>query len=665
MANAYSSDTRGQVQAAGPAVDPGALTVAAIVVAGLYLGQEVLVPLVVAVLLSFVLALPVRFLQGIGLGRRLPVAVVVVLAFAFILTIAGLLTSQLAQLAGDLPRYQTTIREKVSTFRKTASGSGPMERLADMLQGLSEEVNGKEGAPAGAPTLPARGDPVEKPVPVEITNTRTSPLATISGYVAPILHPLTTTALIAVFTVFMLLQRGDLRNRAIRLAGSQDLQRTTAAMNDAASRLSRFFLAQVLLNGGFGLAAGIGLWALGVPSPVLWGILAAISRFVPYVGVVLAAGGPLLLAAAVDPGWTMLVWTAAFFACSEFLLGQVVEPLVYGRSTGLSPVAVIVSVTFWTWLWGPVGLILATPLTVCLVVLGRHVERLEFLDVMLGDRPALTVAESFYQRVLAGDAGEAIESAEAFVKDHPLPTFYDEVAVPGLALAQVDLSRGALDEGRLARISDAMGQLVEELADHLDDEQDPDAKRAEPKRAAGDADLDRSLDEADAKSRDLPVLSADDLPDAWRGDAPVLCVAGRNELDRMSAAMLAQILARHGLPARVEPAEILTIAGSGRLSDSATRVVCLSYLDTSAPVHVRYAVRRIRRRLPDATIVVGSWGLDPGKAQDLCRVARSDVCASRLTEAARICLDAAAPSRAAAPSAANQTCAIPARATAA
>lgn len=639
MADAYSSSSRGQVESKGPGVDASALIMVAIVVAGLYLGRDVLVPLVVAVLLSFVLAIPVRKLQALGLGRTFPVALVVVLAFCALTALAAVITSQLTDLATDLPRYQSTIRDKVTALKSTTSGHGPLERLVGMLQGLSDEVSGKDG-PAAAPVKPGDATP-DRPLPVEITMPRSSAIGMISGYVAPVLHPLATAGLVAVFTIFMLLQRGDLRNRAIRLAGSHDLQRTTAAMNDAAKRLSRFFLVQVLLNSGFGLLVGIGLWAIGVPSPTLWGILAAISRFVPYVGVVIAAGGPLILAAAVDPHWTMFAFTAAFFAASELLLGQVIEPLVYGHSTGLSPVAVIVSVTFWTWLWGPIGLILATPLTVCLVVIGRHVDRLEFLEVMLGDRPPLTVVESFYQRILAGDAGEAIEQADDFLKAHSVLTFYDDIAVRALGLAQADLARGALDEARLGRISDTVGQLVEDLAEREGDPTAQDARKADTKRAAGDADLDAALDESDARARDLPTLDRASLPAGWNGEAAVLCIAGRNELDRAAAAMLVQVLGRHGLGARAESAEVLTSAGVVRLFDPSVQTVCLCYLDTSSPAHVRYATRRIRRRLPNARIVVGAWGISEGDAKALCEAARSDGCAGRLIEAARLCLDGA------------------------
>ena len=213
-------------------------------------------------------------------------------------------------------------------------------------------------------------------------------LQSLQSLISPLLHPLATTGIIIIFVIFILLQREDLRNRLIRLAGSHDLQRTTAALDDAASRLSRLFLIQLLVNGSFGVVIGIGLWLIGIPSAILWGILAGVLRFVPYIGAFIAAAFPLALAVAVDPTWSMLLWTVALFVVVEPIVGHVIEPMVYGHSTGLSPVAVVASATFWTALWGPIGLVLATPLTVCLVVLGRHVERLEFLDVMFGDRPA-------------------------------------------------------------------------------------------------------------------------------------------------------------------------------------------------------------------------------------------------------------------------------------
>ena len=296
-------------------------------------------------------------------------------------------------------------------------------------------------------------------------------------------------------------------DRAHPSGRSGDLQRTTAALDDAASRLSRLFLNQLLINTGFGLLIGAGLWLIGIPSAVLWGILATVLRFVPYIGSIIAAAFPLALAVAVDPGWSMLAWTAVLFFAVEPAIGQIVEPMVYGRSTGVSPVAVVVSATFWTALWGPIGLVLATPLTVCLVVLGRHVERLAFLDVMFGDRPALSPAEIFYQRMLAGDPAEATEKAEEFLKERSLSSYYDEVAIKGLQLAQVDLDRDALDQSRLVRIRDTVLEFANDLSDQND--QEPMGERP-----TTDAETAAAVEAAAAEPAyaDLPILQTEELP---------------------------------------------------------------------------------------------------------------------------------------------------------
>src|SRR3981081_952077 len=306
------------------------------------------------------------------------------------------------------------------------------------------------------------------PVPVEVRQPDPGALESLQSLISPLLHPLATTGIIIIFVIFILLQREDLRNRLIRLAGSHDLQRTTAALDDAAGRVSRLLLIQLLLNGTFGVVIGTGLWMIGVPSAILWGILAGVLRFVPYIGAAIAAAFPLALAVAVDPTWSMRLWTLPLFLIVEPIVGHVIEPMVYGHSTGLSPVAVVASATFWTALWGPIGLVLATPLTVCLVVLGRHVERLEFLDVMFGDRPALSPPEIFYQRMLSGDADEASEKAEEFLKERSLSSYYDEVALKGLQLAQADAERGALSPDRLTKIRDAVGEFVSNLSDGED-----------------------------------------------------------------------------------------------------------------------------------------------------------------------------------------------------
>src|SRR6478752_4563556 len=486
-------------------------------------GREIIIPIALAILLSFVLAPLVGLLQSIRIPRGLAVVSVVITAFALIFAMGSLLANQLTQLAGDLPRYQSTISEKIQAVRDTTAGRGTLERAYGMLKDLRKELDKpKEAATAlGGGASPNATQP-PKPVPVEVRQPDPGALESLQSLISPLLHPLATTGIIVIFVIFILLQREDLRNRLIRLAGSHDLQRTTAALDDAASRLSRLFLIQLLLNGSFGVIIGLGLWLIGVPSAILWGILAGVLRFVPYIGAAIAAAFPLALALAVDPTWTMLLWTVALFVVVEPVVGHVIEPMVYGHSTGLSPVAVVASATFWTALWGPIGLVLATPLTVCLVVLGRHVERLEFLDVMFGDRPALSPPEIFYQRMLAGDPSEAAEKAEEFLKERSLATYYDEVALKGLQLAQIDAARGALDQARLTKIRDAVREFASDLADQDD--------RAPAKvEITTDAEASSAVESVaeNPTLENLPILSKDNLPLEWQGEHPVLCVAGR------------------------------------------------------------------------------------------------------------------------------------------
>ncbi len=613
---------------------------AVIIIATLYFGREIFIPIAMAILLSFVLAPLVGLLQRIRVPRAIAVVSVVILAFGLIFALGSLLASQLTQLAGDLPRYQSTISEKIQSFRDTSAGRGTLERASGMLKDLSKELDKpKEGE--ASPSLGSRLVPKPPapllPVPVEVRQPDPGALESLRALISPLLHPLATTGIIIIFVIFILLQREDLRNRLIRLAGSHDLQRTTAALDDAASRLSRLFLIQLLLNGTFGVVIGIGLWLIGIPSAILWGILAAVLRFVPYIGAAIAAAFPLVLAVAVDPGWTMLLWTLALFLVVEPVVGHVIEPMVYGRSTGLSPVAVVASATFWTALWGPIGLVLATPLTVCLVVLGRHVERLEFLDVMFGDRPALAPPEIFYQRMLAGDPTEAAEKAEQFLKQRSLSSYYDEVALKGLQLAQADAERGALNPERLQKIRDAVAEFANDLADQDD--------RPPPKLSATtDAEASSAVESVaeDAPYEDLPVLAKGDLPPPWQGEHPVLCVAGRSLIDEAAAIMLGQLSTAHGLSARVEAAEALSTSNIFRLETTGVAIVCLVYLDASAPAHMRYAVRRLRRKLPQATIILGCWikDIDPGALERLRDGAKADLVAGSLGEAVKLCIEA-------------------------
>ena len=370
--------------------------------------------------------------------------------------------------------------------------------------------------------------------------------------------------------------------------------RTYCWLDDAARRLSRYLLVQTAINASFGVLVGTGLWFIGIPNSVLWGILAMLLRFVPYIGPIIAAMFPATLAVAVDPGWSMLFWTCALFLTVEPILGQVVEPFLYGHSTGLSAVAVVVSAAFWTWLWGPVGLLLSTPLTLCLVVLGRHVERLEFLDIILGDQPALTLQENFYQRMLANDPDEAARQAEDFLKEKSLSTYYDEVAVGGLALAQLDVNRGVLEHERRVRIKEAVLGVIDDLSDHT--------SALSP------------LKDAEAVRAATPLGHSQKTAETLHGRI-VMCVAGRGSLDEAAAAMLGQLLERQGVTARVVPSEAVATESIFRLEVTDVEMVCLSYLEPGGFTSARYLVRRLRRKLPSVPIIVGFWTLSEDDAQ--------------------------------------------------
>ncbi len=617
-----------------------AALLAALIVAALYFGRDVFVPLALSILLSFVLAPLVRALQNFRVPRAIAVIGVVLLAFSIIFAIGGVIAAQMTQLAGELPRYESNMRAKIQSVRGTAATNNTLERAADVLQDLGKELNKPKEAPSAAAVAP-KANPVPaqdaRPIPVEVRQPPPTALESIAALISPLLHPLMTSGIVIIFVIFTLLQREDLRNRLIKLAGSHDLQKTTVALNDAAQRLSRLFLSQLALNSAFGLVIGTGLWFIGIPSAVLWGILAGILRFVPYIGVFIAIVFPLALAVAVDPGWSLLLWTAALFLIVEPLVGQVIEPLLYGRSTGLSPLAVVLSATFWTALWGPIGLVLATPLTICLVVLGRHVENLQFLDVMFGDRPPLSPPQLFYQRMLAEDPAEALDNAEQFLKEMPLVTYYDEVALKGLKLAQADLNRDALDALHVQRIRDSVMELVKELDDHEDQQ----AK----KESAQDVEAASAGPVKGSPVGDLPILAKDELAGHWRGENPILCVPGRPGLDEAVASMLAQILSKHGISTRVEGVDAIANANTFRSGKNGIEMVCVSFLNTSSLAQMRFTMRRLRRRLPDVTIVLGSW-IPENDSATLADAVKADFAAVTLHDAAKLCLEQASANQA-------------------
>jgi predicted PurR-regulated permease PerM len=622
----------------------GLLTLATgvVVVAGLYFGREVLVPITLAILLSFVLSPVVELLRAARLPHVLSVLVAVLLGLGAIGAIVGVIGVQVAGLAGDVPKYTSTIERKVEAIRGMTLG-----RLEKVTNGLGSRL--EHAAAPAAPAATAASDSEPKPMPVEVRQTRPDPLTLAKNLLEPILAPLESALIIFIVAVFILMQKEDLRDRLIRLFGSGDLHRTTVAMDDAARRLSRYFLSQLGINAMFGAVVGLGLFFIGVPSPILWGVLGAVLRFVPYVGALIAAALPAALAAAVDPHWMMVIWTVGLFAVAEGVTGQVVEPLVYGHSTGLSPLAVVVAAIFWAWLWGPIGLILSTPLTLCLVVLGRYFDRLEFLDVLLGDRPALTPIENFYQRMLADDPDEALQQAELLLKERSLTAYYDEVVLKGLQLAANDAGRGVLNEAKLEKIKRSVRSVINDLAPHEDSDPQP-SEQAKAEGVVSKAE--RELPKPAAS--DVTAPGSERLAPRWRSPQPVLCLAGRGPLDEAASTILAQLLEKHGLGARVAAYNAASREDIATLDMTGIAMVCVSYLELHGnPAALHYLVRRLKARTPGVPVLVGLWPAEAEVLKDerVRAVVGADYYTTSLRDAVETCVrvahEEAAPAEAA------------------
>ena len=547
-----------------------AVVVGTLVIAALYFGRDVLIPITLAVMLSFVLSPVVNLLQRLRLWRA-PAVILSVLAAIGLLGLVGTaIANQAASLTANAPAYAKTIEAKLQGVQGFAIAK--LAAITNEIGGHKPAVRPASPLPNLAPSAPTPAGP-RPPIPVEVVHGQASPFTIARTVLEPILSPLETTILVLIVAIFVLMQKEDLRDRFIRLFGSSDLHRTTRAMDDAGQRLSKYFLSQAAVNTCFGIVITLGLWAIGIPSPAMWGLMAGLLRFVPYIGSLLAAVAPAALGAAVDPGWGMAIEVIVLFFVVEPFTGYVVEPLLYGHSTGLSPVSVIVSAIFWTWVWGPIGLIMSTPLTLCLVVLGRHVKSLEFFDVLLGDRPALTPVEVFYQRILANNPDEALAQAETLLADRPLVSYYDGVVLPGLKLAVDDQARGTIDDRRAAALSDSMLSVINELGGHID-----------------------------GGSQAMPSGTALGSP------ARVACVAGKGTFDPIVSTMMAQLLRQHGVDARTITNAMVSLQAIAALDLTGVTSIVISYLEvTGTPAELRYLVKRLRQRVPQAGVVVGLW----------------------------------------------------------
>ncbi len=551
-------------------------------------GEEVIVHLVLGILLSFALSPVMGWLRRRGLDRRLALLSSILLAVGLIVGLAWVAYWQASVFAADVPGYEPVLQQKIASLSHMMAGRGVFSDAADVLTrvfGTMQQAT--ESAVASSAAA----------VPVVRIDDDAHGFQALYAVLVPLLAPLGSLFVVILLASFMLAERSGLRNRFIRLTGTEDLQKTTAALDDAGLRVGRMLLTQLAVNGSFGLTIGIALWAIGLPSPFLWGIFAGIMRFVPYVGAFIGLVPPLFVAFAVDPGWHSVFWTLGLFALVEPLVGHVIEPLLYGQRSGLSPVAIIVAATIWAYLWGPIGLVLSTPLTICLVVLGRHVQRLQFLDTLLGDRPVLAPHEIFYQRMLAGDPQEAREQALEFLKGRSLSTYYDDIALAAVRRAHQDIVRGSVSGDRLDRLIESAQQVVAGLADAPDP-----LARGGQAGVEAQAAFDQVRLERDADRR---VFEPSELARGWRGETPVAVLHGDHPLDGLVAAMLAQLLTKHGLRAAALPLSDAAQAPVERMQQVA--LVCLSFVEPLSTLHLRSVSLQVRQAVPKARVMLCIW----------------------------------------------------------
>lgn len=599
---------------AGPSPRFFTLLTCVIVVGVLRVTEDVTIPVALAFLLAFLLSPLVVRLMKWSVPKPLAIVLTAALAFSVIVTVAWQIASQAVALLDELPSYETNLHKKIETLKKPQV-SGSLSHTVVMLEKMWSDLQAPVAeAPPPAATLPTdrNGRPGPTPVPVEVHSINRSPFEMVRDVVLGLFKPLSTAGIVAVFVIAILFQREDLRSRLIRVISGGHLNIAIEAVEDAAQRVARYLLAQLLVNMCFGLTVGLGLSLIGIPHAPLWGLLATLLRFIPFLGPLIAVVFPLVLAIAVDPGWSMLVWTAVLFLTAEILTNNLIEVLVYGASTGVSTLALLLGAVFWTWLWGIAGLFLSTPLTVCLLVLSQYVPSLKFLGVLLGSEPPLSPSAEFYQHMLSMDQEKVFNFAEAYVEKRSLPEFYDEVFVPALLMAEVDRHNGLLAEMRQTFIFQSSRELIEDLV--------------QPGGAA-------------ARGSAGPFGST---PPASSGD--ILIVPARDEADEIVALMLAHLLRLEGRQAAVIAATEMPEERQ-QPADSYRRVF-VSALPPSTLTAAARATRREKQINPSARVFVGVWSSEAklDKLKHRLDPAGADAVVMRLGEAVRLLrADEAAP----------------------
>jgi predicted PurR-regulated permease PerM len=570
-----------------------------VVIATLYFAKVVLIPFALAILFTFILTPLVRWLEKIRIPRIIAVLLVVTLVMAAIGSIGWVVANQLVDVTNQLPDYTTNIKSKIDFFRK--SSPQRLTNATAAVQAISTEIRASATpAPAApAPKTPSSKLPgasaasPAKPVPVEVI----PPAGNFIESLQTFLGPVGTAGIVLVFTIFMLLQREGLRNRFIRLAGSGRLSVMTHAMDEAGDRVSHYLFFQSLVNACYGLLAGIFLYFIHVPNALLWGVIAGLLRFLPYIGPPVGALLPTLFSLAVFNDWTRPLMVLGFFVVLEIAVANFIEPMLYGARTGISSLAILVAAVFWTFLWGPIGLVLSTPLTVCLVVMGRHVPNMQFLNVLLGDEPVLLPSAHFYQRLLAADQVEARQVLNRHLKDKSLEELYDSVVIPALRLAEQDRHRNDLDEESEKFIYQTTKDLVKRLSEEIKDQSGPN-RPGEQATTSGPAD----------KPLEPP-----------KRFSSVVCLPARDEADEIIATMLAQLLERAGYNSQCVPLGSV-VDMLARVEKVKPDIVCVSALPPFAVTHARNLCERLRSQFPNQGIVVGLWDFSGDKAKAASKI---------------------------------------------
>jgi predicted PurR-regulated permease PerM len=580
------------------------------IIAGLYWAQSVLIPVALALLLAFLLGPPVRALQRTGLGstragRVVSVVLVVALVFSLLGGISYVMAQQIVALTQELPQYRGNLRQKIADL----GGVGKPAPLKEM-ESTAKEVIGE---------LQKHELPKRKPEPVPVTVT-SEPI----GFrpFPRLLDALTSAGFVIVLVIFMLIERQDLRNRLIRLIGYGRLAVTTKALDDANDRITRYLLFQTIINLTYGIAIGVGLFFIGVPYVVLWGFLAFALRFVPYVGPWLAALAPLALSLAAFTDWQRPLLAAGLFLAVEALTYMVIEPFVYRQALGLSQTALLVAIAFWTWLWGPIGLLLGTPLTVCLVVLGKHVPALEFITILMtDDEPALRSDVAYYQRVLARDQAEAKDIVEAYLRAHTLEEVYDDILIPALTYAKRDRELGQVSDDEVQAIYRAAMETITHVAS---------TARADDVSEAG---------------------VAQPAPGPAHAAAVLSCATG-DEAGELALRMLQQLLMPHAVGLEVGSPRALTGEVLALVAEKNPSIVCIGSIHPDDLGQTRHLCKRLRAGFPALRILVGRWGTTEPGERDQLLASGADAVGSTLRESRdqireNIRLDGPAPARAA------------------